>query len=135
MFKSATQPLCRYCGEAIRKHTTTVHIERERQEYHRADEFSRHVYPETPIKSKAECAKLTNHAVMSVKWNRAERSTDTGYERQPELDYIGSFTEWDSESYVDAFFCNGDHAKRFAYVLARAGHQTQASADAHKAPA
>lgn len=131
IFKSATQPLCRYCGDRIRKHAVTVYLKRERSEYDRDHPgFSRHIYTAEPIKSKADCEKQTNQTVIAVKWDRPTISTDTGYARAPDRDQIASFSEWDGESYIDQFFCNGDHAKRFAYVMARTGYQTQACANA-----
>lgn len=134
MHKSPAQPLCRYCGAMIRKHSIIVHIKTEPSDYHRAHEgWSRYIYRAEPIKSMAECRALTNHQVLTVKWDRDNGTSANDYKRQPENDQIASFTEWDGESYVDLFFCNGDHAKRFAYVMAKAGHQTQASADANRA--
>ena len=41
-----------------------------------------------------------------------------------ERNAITFFSEWDGESYEDKFFCNGDHAKRFAYVMAGVGRVT-----------
>lgn len=134
MIKSATQPLCRYCGAAIKKHTVTVYIKAEQGEHDRSYEgFNRYAYTTEKITSKDQCKKLTNYTVASVRWHRDKGTHYDNYTRHPENDHIDLFTEWDGESYVDQFFCNGDHAKQFAYVMARAGHQSQASADAHKA--
>lgn len=66
---------------------------------------------------KAECQRLTNDRITSVR-----RSADGSA--------ISKFTTWDGETYVDRFFCNGDHARSFAYVMATAGHRTKAYAQA-----
>jgi hypothetical protein len=65
---------------------------------------------EVPPKSIADCRKMTNEIVVSVQ--RGVNNT------------IRSFGTWDGKSYIDSYFCNGEHAKLFGYVMARAGKQT-----------
>lgn len=117
MFKSSTQPLCRYCAAPIRKHAITVYVRRSQGEHDRPYEgFSRYAYTAEPLKSKAECQRVTNNKVLSVSWSRGSTAN---YEPDPAKDEITSFTEWDGESYSDQFFCKGEHAKDFGYSLAR----------------
>lgn len=125
MHKQATQPLCRYCGGKIRKWTKAVflHIPDEHtvhQGYIDVDKF-----PQT----KDECQKYTNAQIISVKRCKkydyqTETTTDLG---------IDQFSTWDGESYEDAFFCSGAHAKDFAYMIAR--QTTYASREYHEANA
>lgn len=116
MPKSSTQPLCRYCAKPIKKTSLMVLICRERTQYHSDTLFSRYAHTAEPVKSKAECEKLTNQQVLSVSWSRGSTAD---YDPAPEKDEITSFGEWDGESYDDLFFCSGAHAKDFAYSLAR----------------
>lgn len=103
-------PLCVYCGGAIRKRTTTVWVRAggRRAEHGPDSKFSRHIFPVTAPTTIAECRRLTNLTVTAV-----TRSADGKT--------ITRFHEWDGESYEDRFFCNGDHARRFAYVMAGEG--------------
>ena len=114
-FKSPLQPFCRYCGEPIRKYTTNVHVKRERTECHRNDLGSRYIYPDRDLKSKAECQSFTNQVVVSVAYTTDLKDGDP----VPGTRRVSSFTEWDGERYQDQFFCSGEHAKNFGYVLAR----------------
>lgn len=111
-------PLCRYCGKAIRKHTKWVflRLRDNRTDYKGAIEVD--AWPQT----KEECQKYTNLQVISVKRHRHfDSSTDTVTDLG-----IDQFSTWDGETYVSEFFCNGDHARRFAYVMAKAGQATKA---------
>jgi hypothetical protein len=106
------QPLCRFCGGKIRKRVRTVWLYTPSQAKGRsltADDYSRHVVVDELPRSKQDCMRLTNQAIVSV--SRGWADTDG---------YITRFNEWDGESYVDPFFCNGDHARKFAYAAARA---------------
>lgn len=107
-------PLCRYCGGPIKKTTRTVYLrDRPLQSHERESVYSRYIVVEKLPATIDECRKLTNHQVVSVKRHHdAERNA------------ITFFSEWDGESYEDKFFCNGDHAKRFAYVMAGVGRVT-----------
>ena len=112
-FKSATQPLCRYCGKKIAKWTETVYV-RDRS-----------------VRSKADCEKRTNQKVVSVRYEdpgRFKRSAPKDYYTEAEIceaeaqgRWVDMFTTWDGESYQDEFFCNGTHAQYFGYAAARAG--------------
>jgi hypothetical protein len=98
-FKSDKRPHCRFCGKPIAKHTTTVYFGRSGPD----SPWSRYV-PDHKPETKAEAQRLLNETVVSVKrYGGAE------------IDCVGI---WDGESWRDEFFCNGDHARRFAYACA-----------------
>lgn len=107
-----TQPLCRYCGKPIRKSTRHNYVVRARQPHMTDNAFARYVVCDELPQTKAECQKLVNEQVVSVK---RHYQVDKG---------IASFGTWDGESYVDKFFCNGDHARKFAYKCAAANKAT-----------
>ena len=108
-------PLCRYCGTPIAKRTRRVWLHTKPRHGCRDDSIARTIVVAAFPTTKAECHKLTNWHVSSV--SKAARSGREGFK-----DEIDCFTEWDGESYVDQFFCTGNHAKLFAYASARAGH-------------
>lgn len=141
-YRSASQPLCRYCGKPIAKHTESKSV-RDPRGGNAAGAIA------GPIHSKAECQRLVNQTVVSVSYHPDDSSIygpadpslepikvkGSGYthayetERhrrpdQPRL--VSGFSTWDGESYADEFFCNGKCALRFAYVMARDGHCTVA---------
>lgn len=120
MFKSKQQPLCRHCGGKIAKYTDTHWIERDTATIRHDDNRHHYMSDADWPKSKADCQKLTNEEVVSVTYHQ-DYSSDDGYKR---TDKIWRFGVWDRESYVDEFFCNGDHARRFAYSCAREGYST-----------
>jgi hypothetical protein len=99
---SKLPPLCRYCGKPIAKKTTTVHFAGPRD-----------ARPEKP-QSKAEVERITNGHVVAVRWSRGEDY----YAKNAGHDIIYQASLWDGESYVDPYFCNGDHARLFAYSCA-----------------
>ena len=111
MHRSQTRPLCRCCGKSNGKWTET--------------HFVRDPHTTTPIRpgeivgdlrSKADCQRHANTAVVSVRYWHDGR--------------VSHFSTWDGESWVDPFFCGGPCRDRFAYVMARAGHCTKAYNDA-----
>lgn len=104
-FKSTTQPHCRYCGKPIRKHTRTVWINGGFLPGNDSDS-SRHVVVDPPPRTAADCERLTNWQVLSV---RRSRGGDT----------ISRFSEWDGESYADEFFCTGTCAQAMGYAACR----------------
>lgn len=122
-FKSQTQPLCRYCGGKIRKWTKAVFL-------HIPDEHTVHkgyIDVEKLPQTKAECQQYTNAQITSVKrFKKYDAVTDTTTDRG-----IDQFSTWDGETYEDEFFCNGTHARDFAYMIAR--QTTYASRGYHEA--
>lgn len=111
MPKHKTQPLCRYCGGKIAKRTITV----------RFGGFmsNRKDRPATW----ADAQRLVNDGtIVSVRYATKARG-DNGVPFDVDR-FVCEAGVWDGESYVDSFFCNGEHAKRFAYMLARGGHCT-----------
>ena len=101
-YRSTTQPLCRYCGKAIAKYTTTHFIDRKDQQ----------------LTSKADCQKLTNEKVVSVRYGPRYQPDSHLLDYQHQ-DIVWAYSTWDGESYADEFFCNGTHAKDFGYAAAR----------------
>lgn len=118
------QPLCRYCGDPIRKRTRTVYLrERELQSHERSHgDYARYLRVDVLPSTIDECRKLTNHQVVSIKRHR-----------DPERNAVSYFSEWDGESYTDEFFCNGEHARLFGYAAARKGMVMAAWQNAEKA--
>lgn len=115
-FKSKTRPLCRYCGKGIAKRTTWKWLVTKQDVALMDNHFVCEKLPQT----KAEAQKLFNEQVTAVK-----RRKHTDWETDEVTDLgIDQVTLWDGESWVDEFFCNGDHAKCFAYLLAREGRCT-----------
>lgn len=109
-------PLCRYCGKPIAKKTRTVIFN---DGLHRAWADSGHwTYREERPRSKDEAQRLLNQQIVSVRWSRGEDYAA----KQAGFDFISQATTWDGESYVDSYFCNGAHAKDFAYAAARGGY-------------
>ena len=110
-------PLCRYCGKKIAKRPTTVWLETKERDFPSNFRFSRYLVVSELPRTKEDCQKLTNKTVISISRQvKYDYETDT---RSKE--FIRSFNEWDGESYIDNYFCNGGHAKRFAYAVASAG--------------
>ena len=120
-FQSDTQPLCRYCGKPIKKHTTTVYFVKERTQYMVDSDHTRYIVG-APTEW-GEAQRMVNERIVAVR-------RDTMYQRDRAI--IGQASLWDEQSYEDEFFCNGSHAKKFAYVMARAGHATVAYDDSKK---
>ena len=114
--KGPHAPLCRYCGGRIAKHGSRVEIkERLDPQYHRSQRGWRYVESAEPVTDKEGCRKFTNQQVLSVAY--VEDYVDGEIDKSTRR--VSFFTEWDGETYVDEFFCNGDHAKRFGYFSAR----------------
>lgn len=114
-WKSATQPLCRFCGKAIAKDTERLRFS---SEYRMAGEDARR---DIKPRSKTEAQRHVNGKIVSVQSAIKRKSDDRNHADYDvtERDYISAVTVWDGESYVDPYFCNGDHARRFAYSVAR----------------
>jgi hypothetical protein len=112
----AAQPLCRYCGKAIRKKTETIRFGCADGD---AARFA-HMRTERP-RDKAEAQRYGNGQVVSVRYSETACITVPGggshkVTRVPR--YVEEASYWDGESYVDWAFCNGDHARRFGYSAA-----------------
>jgi hypothetical protein len=99
-FKSNAQPHCLVCGTAIAKLTDSKTFG--------GWNFSDAERHATRPASRAEAEQLVNGRVVAVRYH------DIGGERR-----IYQCSTWDGESYVDEFFCNGDHAKTYGYAAAR----------------
>lgn len=117
-FKSATQPLCRFCGKRIPKHTTRVYFGRR---FGADSDWSRSIPDHKPA-DRAAAQRLVNEQIVSTKWDWPKKIAaadyfDSGEDHEP--NFISEVTVWDGESYQDEFFCNGDHAQRFGYAAAR----------------
>jgi len=118
------RPLCRYCGKPIPKRTTTLRFVDELKSHMTNDQFT--IYVVGTPQTKAEAQRLTNLEVVSV-----QRGCNP-WGKDSQLEYITSVGVWDGERYADPYFCNGQHAKDFAYMIAKArptlGSETWASA-------
>jgi hypothetical protein len=111
LYRSNKQPACRFCGAPIAKFT----------ESHSVAWRSGQV-----LRTIAECQALSNAQVVSVRYHEREPWADPEGRLEvratsPEGRFVTGFSTWDGESYIDEFFCNGAHAKRFAYQCARKG--------------
>jgi len=111
IYKSTMQPHCLWCHKPIAKATT----------WHNpvtpalwGKTFDDPAVPRTL----ADCQKLTNEKVVSIKYHY---ETDNKYYDRTGRRVVHSYSTWDGESYKDQFFCNGDHAQRFAYAAAHHG--------------
>ncbi len=103
-FKSATQPLCRYCGAPIAKQTTSVVFP------YGTDGKSR------PVDREA-AQRVINERIISLRYTGSPGDSDRR---------VFSVNVWDGESYEDEFFCKLIHAEHFARLYARAGKVTVA---------
>ncbi len=103
-------PLCRYCGKAIAKRTSTVWLRTMAQAEKYPSVVSGDLIVDRLPQSIEECRKITNRHVVSVRRMTAERGGA-----------IYRFNEWDGESYKDEFFCNDEHARAMGYAAARGG--------------
>lgn len=116
-------PLCRYCASPIPKRTlrlwchavpprttTTDHYTGKVIDIH----VPRHVVG--VFKTKAELQRVVNEAVVAIR-KRADGTIEFA-------------STWDGQSYADDYFCSGKHATLFAHVMAAAGQQTVAYANA-----
>lgn len=121
-FKSDKQPLCRFCGGKIKKVTESHSL----WQNHWQKRIDPTFVPETKVgynnieteinrsfeecvfpKTREEAQKLFNQPIISVRWC-SDKSRG-----------IEIVSTWDGETYEDEFFCNGNHAKMFAYAAAR----------------
>ena len=99
-YRSHRQPLCRCCGNPIRKHTETVQ-------------------PKEVLKNKADCQRVSNYQVVSVSYRDVwSDDPDTG-ERVRSRGTVFCFTTWDGITYEDEFFCTGSCAQRFGRFAAK----------------
>lgn len=140
MIKLPRQPRCRFCGARIAKWTETVRFIESGREGRTYSSVGRAIYVDEPPRSKAEAQRFLNEPIVSVHY--AEIWDVLAYPDDPESRVVSSkrigrfvdyVTVWDGETYVDEYFCNGDHAKRFAYLLAVEGRCTSAYNEAVRA--
>ncbi len=115
-WKSVTQPLCRYCGKPIAKHTERLRFGSE----HRmaGDDARRNVTP----RSMAEAQRHVNGKIVSVQWSLKRKSSDWSHVDYDvtERDYIRAVTAWDGErAMLIPISATATHARRFAYAVAR----------------
>ncbi|WP_202306526.1 hypothetical protein [Mesorhizobium sp. L-8-10] len=61
--------------------------------------------------------RYVNGQIVAVKWVCGDYAT-----KKAGHDFITQVSTWDGERYRDPYFCNGEHAKRFAYAAANSGH-------------
>lgn len=117
-------PLCRYCGGTIRKRTEMLFCFPEAPPTEsKPDKYTGAILklavPRHRVgvfHTKAELQRVTNDQIVSITRHHADKTI------------ISAASTWNGSSYIDEYFCSGDHAKRFAYVMAREGHQTKAHA-------
>jgi NAD(P)H-flavin reductase len=121
MFKSGTQPLCRYCGKLIGKHTESHYFGG------RMVGSISH-YP----RNWAEAQKLVNAKIVAARYSRYDPDGYASTVGTPKHDYVSYVTTWDGESYRDQYFCGQPCAVRFAYLYAKDGHATSAYNKAHQ---
>lgn len=124
-------PRCRYCGALIRKRTDTVTFMHSSREGWRSPSYGKVAFCDTPPRNMAEAQRLAGNArVVAVQYSENWDVAVPGAERRvqaaspPVGRHVMSVSVWDGESYRDRFFCNGDHARKFAYALAREGYGT-----------
>lgn len=103
---------CAYCGKPATKLTTTVYVRSPQDVQPLSTSWSRYAVTETPLKSKADCERHTNKRVVSISYHGG---TDNRH--------IGSFTEWDGESWELKYhpFCTLACAHAFAKAAFEAG--------------
>jgi hypothetical protein len=124
--KSATRPHCAFCGKPARKQTRIVWVRKPNPLITHNDSdtrFSRHIYLDTPPRSMAECARLTNWQVTAVSYSTYPAEWGR---------HIDKFHEWDGESYSLNYglFCGIPCAEGFAVVAHRAGYRIKGRAAA-----
>jgi hypothetical protein len=116
-FKSAEQPLCRWCAKPIRKSTVTVYVKQTPSVNDKPHlGFSRYAYADKMPATKQECQRLTNLHVVSVKRYQPVVNTGLNYGEKTGDSYIDQFGEWDGESYADPFFCSSACAQQMGYA-------------------
>lgn len=110
-------PTCAWCSKPIRKHATTVYIEREPAPYHRNSTWARYHYCGDGPRphNMAECKLLTNQTVLSIM-----RTIDG---------HVASFNEWDGKTYAPlcGFFCTNTCAQELGRAAATAGFRGKRS--------
>lgn len=85
-------PLCRYCGKPIPKETEVIHFRGDRE----------------PPRTREEAQRLTNRPIISI-----------AYDAYEGVRYVQRISTWDGESYIDDFFCKGEHALRYGYFAVK----------------
>ena len=124
------RPLCRYCGKPIPKKTNGLYFGVAPVE---AEKGRGRV--ERPV-DKAEAQRFVNGEITSVRYDtRAREDAANGHTRTIEVArYVCQAMFWDGESFVDRYFCCGEHARRFGYfAVENPAFDTKAYADALRA--
>lgn len=127
--KSKTQPLCRYCGGAIKKMTDVLYCyaeppRAESEPDDRTGVVHKFAVPRHRVgffRTKEDLQKVCNEQVVSVRY--FEDFTEEFHQHGR---HIWQASTWDGASYRDEFFCSGEHARDFAYLFAKAGYSTSA---------
>lgn len=121
-------PLCRYCGEAIPKHTTSVYFRHESFRESRISARGVAYFADgCEPKSKEDAQRLVNMEVIAVRYinGLSKYFTERGASMQvSEVRHVNYATVWDGETYADQYFCSGDHARQFGILMAKEGHAT-----------
>jgi hypothetical protein len=107
--KLKKQPHCRWCGKAIAKHT----------ESHFIKNWGVSAFTTNQLVTREDCTMLTNLLVLSVKYHYETIDGERTGRRT-----VMSYNTWDGESYVDEYFCSGEHAKSMGYAAAMKGWST-----------
>ena len=107
MFKSKSQPLCRYCGKAISRLTSAV-------------SFGEGRFNNAFPRNKGEARQYLDQQIVTVHYGG-------WHEGRP---YIASCSIWDGKTYRDEFFCGDPHARALGYLQARQGATSVAYTEA-----
>lgn len=112
----APGPICRYCGTPIAKRTSI----------HYFASPTRTPEPGELPQTKADAQRLVNMQIVSIqRWVTFKDPYDglPGEPKDPtsvRVDLgIRAVGIWDGKSYVDPYFCKGEHARYFASAMAR----------------
>jgi hypothetical protein len=108
-FKSSIQPLCRFCGKPIPKRTERVYFGCAPNEVERGRGRG-----EQPANKTRRSATSTARSSRSSIPTPLIDAGDTSIRTVDVPRYVRSAGVWDRETYIDEFFCKGEHAKDLA---------------------
>lgn len=109
------EPLCRWCGRALRKRTTCAFVVNSPENFGEDDDIIRHV--QGPVADRTAAQWLTNDQVVAVRYRRPDHEGG-----------LSTFTTWDGESYraVLRFFCKNECAMAMGrYAVERLGASSE----------